>query len=129
MSVTRRVACGECGISLESAAATNCPGCGSTSVIVDIVASDDTSIRVLDAVRLKQRDSSLSSKKNPIREVRAGLRQDHSGRVVQEHRVIDKRNNTYSEHIVDAATGETIHQCEERLSDHQGHGHAKKKDA
>ena len=42
-------------------------------------------------------------------------------------RCIDKDNNHYKEIVVDPETGEIIHQCEEPLSEHRGHGSDKKK--
>jgi hypothetical protein len=41
------------------------------------------------------------------------------------NRIIDRRGNRYRETITDEETGETIHHCEEPLSEHRGHGSAK----
>ena len=41
------------------------------------------------------------------------------------NRVIDWSNDLYRKNITDPETGEIIHHCDERLSDHQGHGSAK----
>mgnify|MGYP005867416241 CR=1 FL=1 len=40
---------------------------------------------------------------------------------------IDRDNDLYSETVVDPATNEIIHRCEEPLSKHQGHGSAKRR--
>lgn len=40
---------------------------------------------------------------------------------------IDHRNNRYTERVIDPRTGETIHSCDEPLTEHQGHGSAKAK--
>lgn len=39
-------------------------------------------------------------------------------------RVIDRKNDWYEEVVTDLETGAIIHQCAERLSEHQGHGSA-----
>jgi len=40
-------------------------------------------------------------------------------------RTIDRRNNQYKEHVVDE-NGRVVRDVEEPLSEHQGHGYAKK---
>jgi len=42
-------------------------------------------------------------------------------------RVIDHVRNWYSEKVFNPKTGEVVHETEEPLSDHQGHGSAKPK--
>jgi hypothetical protein len=42
-------------------------------------------------------------------------------------RVIDKKNDRYSEIVTDPETGKIIHQTDHKLSEHRGHGSAKKK--
>ncbi len=49
------------------------------------------------------------------------------GKPVHRQRVIDRDNDHYFEKITDYETGEVIHHCEEPLSQHQGHGNAKRK--
>jgi len=41
-------------------------------------------------------------------------------------RVRDKKNDRYRETITDPKKGQVIHHCDEKLSDHHGHGSAKK---
>ncbi len=52
-----------------------------------------------------------------------------TGRLVEKSRLIDRGSDRYVEHVVDDTTRETIHCSEEPLSEHQGHGSAKKKDS
>ena len=40
-------------------------------------------------------------------------------------RMIDREHDRYTETVIDPKTGETIHHCDEPLSEHQGHGSAK----
>lgn len=42
-------------------------------------------------------------------------------------RLIDRENNLYHEKVISIDTGEIVHECKEKLSDHSGHGSAKKK--
>ena len=46
---------------------------------------------------------------------------------MKKERVIDKDNDHYREIVTDPETGEVIHECEEKLSDHFGHGSDKPK--
>jgi len=41
---------------------------------------------------------------------------------VWKNRVIDRKRNKYKEIIIEKETGETIHECEEPLDKHIGHG-------
>lgn len=50
-----------------------------------------------------------------------------SGRLVIKERIVDKQSDSYFERIADMETREIIHECEEPLSEHRGHGDAKKK--
>jgi hypothetical protein len=43
------------------------------------------------------------------------------------NREIDRVNDTYFEEVKKKDTGEIVHHCKESLSEHQGHGSAKKK--
>ena len=49
------------------------------------------------------------------------------GTPVQRFKLIDRANNQYEEVVTDLTTGKVIHECRERLSEHQGHGSAKNK--
>lgn len=40
-------------------------------------------------------------------------------------RIIDRENDWYEEVVTDPETGEVIHRCAERLSEHTGRGSAK----
>lgn len=44
---------------------------------------------------------------------------------VNKTRIFDKENNKYMEKVEDYRTGKILHKCEEKLSDHIGHGSAK----
>ena len=57
--------------------------------------------------------------------VRQEPRADGKGRVGR-LTVIDRRQDLYHERVVDIATGQTIHEVTEPLSEHRGHGTAKR---
>jgi hypothetical protein len=44
---------------------------------------------------------------------------------MEKRRLIDRDGDRYEEAVVDPATGETIHERTEPLSEHWGHGSAK----
>ena len=46
---------------------------------------------------------------------------------VYKKRVIDRRNDRYTEDVTDPETGEVIHHCDEPLTEHRGDGPAKSK--
>jgi len=47
------------------------------------------------------------------------------GKWVHRYSHYDKRADTYSEVVTDLETGEVIHECDEPLSAHTGHGGAR----
>ena len=60
-------------------------------------------------------------------ELRAGDSvQRDTGHLTQLFRRIDKREGVYHERIVEKVTGEVIHEHIERLSEHRGHGDARR---
>jgi len=84
------------------------------------------------AVTIKQRDPDkagdpMTGYGKPSREHVIGPETSASGRLVMKERHIDKQSDSYLERITDMETGEVIHECEEPLSMHRGHGDAKKK--
>ncbi len=46
-------------------------------------------------------------------------------KIVRRKRTIDRQANCYSERVEDWGSGEVMHECEEPLTDHTGHGSAK----
>ena len=67
-------------------------------------------------------------KRKPYTEGKAGdaLHRD-TGRWVKLQRIIDRAKDWYTELVTDPETGKVVHRCEEPLSEHQGHGSAKRK--
>jgi hypothetical protein len=51
----------------------------------------------------------------------------NTGKWMQLQRIIDRAKNWYKEVVTDPETGKVVHRCEEPLSEHRGHGSAKRK--
>lgn len=120
--------CADCGAPMATEADAidmprPCDVCGSTrrahsvSVLETLVARDGYGLK---AKRLGQKKPYVEDMSMP----------DYSysrGKHVHKQRVIDRDSDKYLEKITDYETGEVIHQCQEPLSQHQGHGDAKRK--
>lgn len=102
-----------------------CPKCGAENWYVDI--SGEAEIQV--DIKLLGTD---------VRGPKEGKRRTHEKRVCRQHhrkldcevivdRTVDRKNDYYREEVTIAGTGKVIHFCEEPLSEHYGHGDAKKK--
>ncbi|MBN9547240.1 MAG: hypothetical protein J0I19_17375 [Alphaproteobacteria bacterium] len=55
-----------------------------------------------------------------------GVQHNRSRLPIRHERLIDKHNNRYVEKVTARNSGEIIHECDEPLSDHKGHGSDKK---
>lgn len=133
-SVNTSIRCTDCGTSLpkewiRSEVKQNCPACDSASKTIELNVTEETGITVRESINGKVKDVNFNSKRNPRYEFFEGddIRKD-DGKWMKKSRVIDKYNNKYKEKVLDPETGEIIHDCEESLSDHYGHGSAKFKD-
>ena len=72
------------------------------------------------------KDPTFNSKKNPRVECKVGASYSHDKKKCMHREMyVDKRQDQYREVVSDPDTGEVIHQCEEPLSKHRGHGDAK----
>jgi hypothetical protein len=132
------VRCGDCDLPLdEDLNEPNrqpCPACGSTSRTFSRDAA--TTAEFKEKVGLKVKDPLLTGK-NKIRteqvcgdEIRTeqvcGDELNHAtGKWFKKERVIDRQNDKYFESVTDPETGETLHHCDQPLSEHFGHGSAK----
>ena len=98
-----------------------CPRCGSTLRRFDVAIS--VTVEAHSDLGPKQRRPGF---KKPIHEQKSGSSFSvRLKRWMRRTRMIDRENDRYAEKVVDPLTGETIHQCDEPLSAHQGHGSAK----
>lgn len=76
----------------------------------------------------KRREQGKTGKsvKKPIKEFMDGDEySDRLKKFVDKKREIDRESDTYYEKVTDKETGEIIHEAQETLTDHYGHGSAK----
>lgn len=125
---TNRAECGNCGAHLapatpETEAAQACPNCGSTrkNFFVSIVET----LVLRDGLGMKAR---RVGQKKPFAESLSVTSASRSlGKLVHHERLIDRDNDLYHEKVTEYETGNVIHEKREPLSQHVGHGSAKKR--
>src|SRR5881396_3694238 len=95
-----------------------CPSCGSLSRHINQAMSDTVTLH--SKVNMKGKRPSM---KRPFIEQTVGddLHRK-TGQWMKLHRVIDRLRDWYSEKVTEPASGEVVHNSEEPLSDHRGHG-------
>lgn len=119
--------CASCGnqlsqVSTEAEYALPCPTCGSTGRNVFASVTESGVIRngvIMKANRLGQKKPFFESISIP----------SHSrklGKLVHHERLIDRDKDLYYEKVTEYESGNTIHEQNEPLSDHTGHGSDKK---
>jgi len=123
----RKTICNKCQHEFYSKPTLNeivCPECQSTESTIYIEVHDEIKLR--DQLRGKLKDDNFSGKRKIRGEFVVGSETRASdGKWVKKERFIDKDNNRYKEKVIDEETGEIIHECDEPLKKHQGHGSAK----
>jgi DNA-directed RNA polymerase subunit RPC12/RpoP len=129
MGATQGVFCGECGVQLDESPSrapesrVACPECGSTRRRFAVAIEDTIKIRESLRVRAK-----AGGKGKPFQEEKVGDDfWEKGGRWMTLRRLFDRRRNRYVERIEDPETGEVIRDVDEPLSDHRGHGDARRK--
>ncbi len=122
------IACASCGAAIREArglqrdAPNPCPKCGSVGRRFQRSVGGEIVPRGF--VRLKAR-SGIGIR--PFAEGWVGSDfQRSTGKWVRLERVLDRARDWYREHISDRRTGRVTQLVEERLSDHRGHGAARK---
>lgn len=130
MSVTAEtIVCGNCGAPLQDALPSDdptqrkpCASCGRTKRSYQVVIVASLTLRG----GLRRKAKSPGDKRphfeafdgpNPSRDL---------GKLVHREQVIDRENDRYFERVTDYDTGKLLHECEEPLSQHSGHGTDKK---
>jgi len=100
-----------------------CKKCGSNKKDIKLYFKKEIDIR--GCYNFKVKDKTRNSKKNPVLNVFRGDEICKStGEWVNKERVIDKKNNRYYEHV-ETFDGKELRHCDEKLTDHLGHGSAK----
>ena len=134
MTVKQTVWCGGCGRQLEEPPSTPagkriaCPDCGSQSRKFGV---EITSVAQVEAgVKGKARSGEAGKPGGrPWLWTMSGPSWSHDRQKwMHREKTENRRDNHYSEVVWDPDTGEIIHECEEPLRDHQGHGSARPRD-
>ena len=124
------VKCNSCGGLIDEPENTElelrdpCPSCGSKARLYTIELQGEITFR--EKLKIKARHGGVGEVK-PFLELQTGddfYRK--TGEWSRREKMEDRENDRYLEHIVNPKTGEAIHHCEEPLSQHQGHGSAKR---
>jgi len=130
MSVDKPVVnCGNCGLQLDedTSAPTEtrlpCPSCGSMTRAIHVTIRETVTIK--EKLGLKGRH--VDGGKPFIEQVQGDDLHRDTGAWRRLSRVIDRENDEYHEVVEDPATGDILHECHEPLSQHRGHGAAKRR--
>ena len=120
--------CADCGASIvhdadASGTRIPCVVCGSMKRIYNVSITEKIIAR--DGYGLKAKR--LGKKKPYVEDLSIPDYSYSREKYVHKQRVIDRDNDHYFEKVTDYETGEVVHHCEEPLSQHQGHGDAKRK--
>ena len=103
---------------------TPCPKCGSKARHFEVIVSETATVH--EQVGIKARHGASGK---PFLESKFGESLHRkTNEWVSREMTVDRENDRYKELIVHPGTGEVIHHCEEPLSEHRGHGSAKKKE-
>jgi predicted nucleic acid-binding Zn-ribbon protein len=122
------VTCSNCGEHLPKSSSLRpelrepCPNCGSTQWA--FAKNLSGTVEFKSKRRMKARRQGF--KKPFIEQVTGDDLHRNTGRWMKLTRVIDRLRDWYHEKVTDPETGRTVHECEEPLSKHQGHGGAKR---
>ena len=100
-----------------------CPNCGSKKRHIKL--NIEEKIELHDQIEGEVKEKGI---KKPVKEFKVGddLHRK-SGKWYHIERHINRKDNYYKEIVKDKTTGKIIHNCEEPLSKHRGHGSAKRK--
>jgi hypothetical protein len=123
-----RTECGNCAAPLQTArteaeAATPCPSCGST--LRNVFVSIEETATARDGIGMKAKRA--GQKKPFVESLSMPSRSRSLDKLVHHERLIDRDNDLYIEKVTEYETGKVIHQQTHALSEHIGHGSAKKK--
>lgn len=120
--------CRTCGAAIDTAldttdAQTPCQSCGSTERNFNVSIVESATLR--DGIGMKVK---RVGERRAFRETKGIPSFSYSlEKFVLREQVIDRDKDVYFEKVTDYEDDRTIHHCEERLSEHKGHGSAKKK--
>jgi len=120
------VKCNQCGSHFDVIAGFDetmtCPDCGVNDWNYDV--PEEEKVQLRHTVKLKERNN---KGEKPFRETISGedlFKDTNQWRQIE--RIINRQDDEYYEKITDLETGTIIKEILEKLSDHKGHGAAKK---
>ncbi|MBL8124194.1 MAG: zinc ribbon domain-containing protein [Blastocatellia bacterium] len=121
--------CQDCGTEIFESAGlavedrSPCPNCGSKARAFHVTISDTIAIYEMLGIKGKR-----PGQKRPFTEQKVGddLHRK-TGLWMKLKRIIDRDNDAYQETVSDPRTGQVVHHTDEPLSQHRGHGSAKRK--
>lgn len=121
--------CSDCGRELDESPhlpvdqRCPCPTCGSTKRIQSVTISE--TVELYSSLTAKGRHE---GHKRPFIEMFSGADFSHRlSKWMRKLRLIDRDRDIYHEEVTDPDTGEVIHKTKEKLTEHTGHGSAKKR--
>lgn len=127
---TQVATCSKCGAVLSESPQIGvndrkpCPKCGSRGRLFEVGLTSTVGVKSTLGAKAYERGS-----REPFLEHKSGdsfFRK--AAKWVTRVMRIDHRGDRYTEHVYDPKSGETIHHCDEPLSEHRGHGDAKRRD-
>lgn len=121
--------CQKCGAILDGSEGPDkkaCPQCGYLHDILNAEVIDK--LRIYESLSYRRKDPGRTGRAKTMSEGITGHEYSYShGKIISKQRLIDREADKYVETVTDIETGEIIHKCDEPLSEHRGHGTAKKK--
>ncbi len=125
--------CGGCGKQLEESPSTPigervpCPGCGSKSRKFGVEITAVSEVRAGIRAKARSGEAGQPGGKPWLKLLSEPSWSHRYEKWMERLKVEDSRHDQYTEVVRDPDTGEIIHECQEPLSEHQGHGFARRK--
>lgn len=121
------VKCGECyniiDETLDGDNRTPCSECGSIKRLYE--KKIEFKVKVMTGLKMKHKRPGV---KKPLSEIFNGYEMHKKQNVIiKKYRLIDRENDEYRELVTDPISNKVIYDCQEKLSDHVGHGSARQK--
>jgi len=120
MDSEQQIFCANCNDKLQSLSEP-CKSCGSIKKNIVLELIDKFEFELKDSIDGKVINPSLRSKDKMREKFTIGASQSVNGDWAEITRIVNRDKDYYFEEVKNSK-GETIHHCEEKLSDHKGHG-------
>ena len=100
-----------------------CPACGNKTFTCRIEVTQ--TFLPNGSFKIQQKDPSRKSRDKVRREHFLGMNANVNGHLMIKERLLDKDSNVYYEFVKDPGTGQVVHTCHEKLTEHRDRGSAK----